>query len=244
MARILDVNTFFGLSRHGETEWSLDDLLRLLDRHGIERALTASLRGAHYDFIGGNEDTLAAARAHPNLIPAATIHPTRYLGCLEEVRRCVGEGMTAFRFWSEHQGGWGPTDLHFLRVAEEIAAAGGRAILLRADRNGWPSALARHLGGLEVAVVMLGVTYPNLGEALAAMKAAPNLCCDGVQFDTPWAYETAIAEVGVERLVFGTGLPWRYFSSAYEMVARAEITDAQREAILWGNAARILGLEG
>jgi len=40
--------------------------------------------------------------------------------------------------------------------------------------------------------------------------------------------------------MFGSGLPERYFSSAYLMVERADLSQAQREAILGGNAARIL----
>lgn len=237
----IDVNTFFGFDRSRQREYPLDELLRLLERHHVAQALTVSLRGAYYDFVAANDDILAAARAHPQLIPVATIHPGRYLGCLEEVRRCIGEGIAVFRFFPDLQG-WHPSELHFLRVAEAIAEHRGRAILLPGGIGGWPSAIARHLGHLPVTVIMVNMGYGVLGEAIAAMACAPNLACEGTMFDTPWVYETLCREVGQQRIFFGSGLPARYFSSAYGMIQHAELSDEQRAAILRGNAARLLGL--
>jgi len=242
MQRPIDVNTFFGFDRSRQRCYPLDDLLLLLERHQVAQALTVCLRGAYYDFVSANEEVIAAARAHPQLVPVATIHPGRYLGCLEEVRRCVGEGVVAFRFFPDLQG-WNPSELHFLRIAEAIAEHGGRAILLPGGVAGWPTAIARHLCHLPVTVVLLCVGYGLLGEAMAAMAAAPNLACEGTMFDTPWVYETLCCEVGPHRIFFGSGLPARYFSSAYGMVQHAELSDEERAAILRGNAARLLGLE-
>ncbi|MCX7599901.1 MAG: amidohydrolase family protein, partial [Armatimonadetes bacterium] len=237
----IDVNTFFGFDRSRQRDYPLQELLRLLDHHRVARALTVSFRGAYYDFAAANDDVLAAARRHPQLIPAATIHPGRYLGCLEEVRRRIDEGVVAFRFFPDLQG-WHPSELHFLRVAEAIAVHGGRVILLPGGIAGWPTALARHLGHLPVTVVMVNVSYGVLGEAIAAMAYAPNLACEGTMFDTPWVYETLCREVGQDRIFFGSGLPARYFSSAYGMVQHAELSEQQRAAILYDNAARVLGL--
>lgn len=242
MLRPIDVNTFFGFDRNRQRDYPLDDLLRLLDRHGVDRALTVSLRGAYYDFVAANNDVLAASREHPQLIPVATIHPGRYLGCVEEVRRCIGEGVLVFRFFADLQA-WHPSELHFLRVAEAIAEHGGRAMLLPGGIGGWPTALARHLGHLPLTVIMMNVGYGVLGEAIAAMAVAPNLACEGTMFDTPWVYETLCREVGQHRVFFGSGLPARYFSSAYGMIKHAEVPEEQRAAILRENAARLLDLE-
>lgn len=241
MLRSIDVNTFFGFDRNRQREYPMGDLLRLLDRHQVDRALTVSLRGAYYDFVAANKDVLAASQKHPQIIPVATLHPGRYIGCLEEVRRCIGEGIVAFRFFPDLQG-WHPSELHFLRVAEAITEHGGRAILLPGGIGGWPTALARHLGHLPLTVIMMNVGYGVLGEAIAAMMCAPNLACEGTMFDTPWVYETLCREVGQHRVFFGSGLPARYFSSAYGMVQHAELSDEQRAAILCGNAERLLGL--
>jgi predicted TIM-barrel fold metal-dependent hydrolase len=234
---IIDINTFFGLSRERPTDWSLDTLLRLLDRAGVARALTLSLRGVYYDFVAGNEETLRACAAHPQLVPVATVDPRRYVGCREEIRRCLDRGVRLFRFFPDLQG-WALDGLDFLRLVEALAGQG--VLMVPANRPGWPSLAARYLAPLGVPVVLLGVGYSVFGELLAALAAHPNLYCDGMLFDSPGAYELVCAEVGAGRVMFGSGLPERYFASARLMVEHADLTPQQRAAIFYRNAARVL----
>ena len=238
MARIIDINTFFGPSDRANVKWTLDDLLRLVDQYEIERALTLSLRGVYYDFVAGNTDTLQVCRQHPELVPVATIDPRRYMECADEVQRCVDEGVRVFRFFPDVQG-WPMDHLHFLHLCEQIADAGA-AIMVPGGANGMPSAAARLLGEMGTPVVVLGVSYNTFAELLAAMDASEDIYCDGHLFDTPGAYEL-VREVGGEhRAMFGSGIPERYFASAYFMVKYAELSDEERDAILYANAARVL----
>lgn len=238
MPEVIDINTFFGVAPGSEDDWSLDALLRLLDHHEVERALTCSLRGVYFDFVEGNNETLAAARSHNNLVPVGTIDPRRYLDCLEEVRRCASEGIKVFRFFPDVQG-WAIDGLHFLRVVEAIAEANG-AVMLPCAAAGWASTAARVLGPIGIPAVLLGAGYSFFAELLAAMEACPTIYCDGHKLDSPGACELICQEVGEERMMFGSGLPERYFSSAYLMVEKAELTPHQRRRILHDNAARVL----
>ena len=111
---IFDVNTFFGLDRRAPTDWSLEALQRLLDRHEVSRALTYSLRGVAFDFVEGNNESVAAAARDERLVPVATVDPRRYVDCVEEVHRCLSEGLRVFRFFPDLQG-WPLDGLHFLR---------------------------------------------------------------------------------------------------------------------------------
>jgi len=235
---VVDINTFFGLDRHRDVDWSLDTLRRLLDEHRVFRALTYSLRGVHFDFVLGNRETAAAAARDERLVPVVTFDPRRYLDCVEEARRCLGEGLRVFRVFPDVQG-WTLSDLHFLRVME-ILAEGQGALMVRAAAPGQPSLAARVLGSLGIPVVLLGVGYSTFGELLAALLTSEHLYCDSHMFNTPGACETVCREAGADRLMLGTGLPERYFSSAYLMVERAELTEDERGAILGGNAARVL----
>ena len=238
MPRIIDINTFFGPSDRAGVKWTLDDLLGLIDRHGVERALTLSLRGVYYDFVAGNTDTLEVCRRHPELVPVATVDPRRYLECLDEVERCVDEGVRVFRFFPDVQA-WPLEHVHFLRVCEAIADAGA-AIMLPGSTAGAPSAAARLLGDLGTPVVILGVSYNTFAELLAAMETSEHIYCDGHVFDTPGAFELVRDVAGAHRAMFGSGIPERYFASAYFMVAYAELSDDERDAVLYANAARTL----
>ncbi len=236
--RVIDINTFFGPSDRAGVKWTLDDLLALVERYQVERALTLSLRGVYYDFVAGNTETMQVCRRHPELVPVATVDPRRYIECIDEVRRCVDEGIRAFRFFPDVQG-WPLEHAHFLRVCEQIADAGA-AIMLPGAAAGAPSAAARLLGDLGTPVVVLGVSYATLAELLGAMEASEDIYCEGHMFDTPWAYELVRDVAGPQRAMLGSGMPERYFASAYLMVKYAELSDEEREAVLYSNAARVL----
>ena len=71
---IIDVNTYFGAWPY----WPLRDAdpdspLRKMDRYGIERAFTGSLKGVFADVKGGNLETLECCERHPDrFAPALT----------------------------------------------------------------------------------------------------------------------------------------------------------------------------
>ena len=238
MARIIDINTYFGPSDRAGVRWTLDDLLGLIDRYEIDRALTLSLRGVYYDFVAGNSDTMQVCRQHSHLVPVATIDPRRYIECLDEVRRCVDEEVRVFRFFPDVQG-WPLDHVHLLRICEVIAEKGA-AIMVPGSVAGAPSTAARLLGDLGVPVVILGVSYNTLAEVLASMETSEHIYCDGHVFDTPGAFELVRDVGGPHRAMFGSGIPERYFASAYYMVQHAQLSDEERDAVLYANAARAL----
>jgi hypothetical protein len=55
--------------------------------------------------------------------------------------------------------------------------------------------------------------------------------------------EEAVRRLGARRVVFGTDLPIRDYASTLGRIYEAPLTDRQRQLILGGNAARLLGLE-
>jgi aminocarboxymuconate-semialdehyde decarboxylase len=61
---------------------------------------------------------------------------------------------------------------------------------------------------------------------------------------TPEALRHLIAEVGAEHVVMGTDYPFPWTSTEVELVMSTPgLTDAQRESILGGTAARLLGID-
>lgn len=58
------------------------------------------------------------------------------------------------------------------------------------------------------------------------------------------ALVAALAELGPERVLLGSDYPWESVGKAVEFVRRAPISEDARQAILGGNAVRLLGLAG
>ncbi len=48
--------------------------------------------------------------------------------------------------------------------------------------------------------------------------------------------------LGAERVVFGTGIPFKYADPALVKLEVLEATEEEKEAVRSGNAARLLGL--
>ena len=240
MALLLDACTSFGVSPAKRADWSLPTLLAMLEEHGVEHALTLSLRGKSYDFVAGNDETLAACREHPMLWPVATIDPRRYLGCVEEVARCAAAGFVAFRFFPDQQG-WPLEWLPFLEICEAIART-GRPIILPGS-SGAITLAERLLAPLGLRVLFVGVSYGYLAEALAALKVYPTFYFDTHLLNTPDALEVVCEAGGSERIVFGSNAPEQYYESSLNMLRAAELTPDQRAALSGGNLRRFLGEE-
>ena len=63
-------------------------------------------------------------------------------------------------------------------------------------------------------------------------------------FQEPFGMETLVEAVGHDRVLFSTGLPIQYPACALARVEMAEISNEAKDAILGGNAARLMGLHG
>jgi len=236
---IYDANTAFGSSPSKRADWSLPTLLKILEQHRVERALTASLRGKYYDFVTGNDETLEACRNHPVLLPAATVDPRQYLDCAEEVRRCVDHGFLAFRFFPDSQG-WPLEWLPFFEICELIAQH-NLPIILPAAPAGTITAAGRHLAPYGVRVLFLGAGYSLMAEVMAAIKQYPRFYFDTHLLDTPGAFEVLCQAGGAERIAFGSGTPERYFESALNMLNAANLTPEQQGKISRDNLREFLG---
>jgi predicted TIM-barrel fold metal-dependent hydrolase len=236
---IHDANTAFGSSPAKRADWSLPTLLKILEQHRVERALTVSLRGKYYDFVTGNDETLEACRNHPVLLPAATVDPRQYLDCAEEVRRCVDHGFLAFRFFPDSQG-WPLEWLPFFEICELIAEH-NLPIILPAGQAGTITAAGRHLAPYGVRVLFLGAGYSLMAEVIAAIKQYPRFYFDTHLLDTPGAFEVLCQAGAADRIVLGSGAPERYFESALNMLNTSNLTPEQHGKVARDNLREFLG---
>jgi predicted TIM-barrel fold metal-dependent hydrolase len=226
-----------------------DQLVALMDRVGIDRAVCMSLRGLFISWRDGNEETLDAARRFPGrLLPAATLSP--FLGGSgDELRRLVDAGMRAVRLYPAFHNY--PLDGPFVDDICRAAAAGGVPVILptRPMMNWRFKAVAIESIGAVVerhpstSFLISGPNYLVEYQALVKlMHRCANLVCEISCLQGFNSVAALVAEVGAERILFGTGAALHYPACNVAKLERASISAGQRAAIAGGNALRLLGM--
>lgn len=243
--RVTDASTCFGRAAGRAAELGLPALLGELRRHRIARAWAYSRRGVANFAPAGNDETLAAARAHPELVPVATIDPRRYHDQRAEIARCLQAGVRVFRVFPAEQR-WRYDSVPFVTLVEQLADLAPRAglpgavLVCSADGWGAASAIGRLTAGASLAVVLADLHYTNLAEGIAALQRWPHLFALTSRLGSTGAIETLVREVGAQRLLFGSEAPERPLACALDAVRFAEIADAEKAAVLAGNAERLV----
>ena len=267
---------------HGERHWArlctrrradgrpvqgfpaVDQLLRDLDRAGIERAV---LLGWYWEnpatCAAQNRFLAACVRAHPDRLGGmATVHPAAGLAaCLAELTRARDEGLAGLGELSPHSQGYSVDD-EVLGAVVERAGEWGWAVNLHVTD---PAGRA-YLGRVETPLedfLRLAQRYPRTNFILAhwggllplAPMAAEGLPAN-LYFDTaasPLLYGAEIwsrapAAIPSGRLLFGSDHPLDLYPrseagpSLAQFVAEARTGGADAD-VMGGNAAR-LGLGG
>jgi len=240
MPDILDAVTTFGSYPGKQVDWSLETLLGILRDNAVRSALSLSLKGVYYDFEEGNDETLAASREHEAIVPVATIDPRRHLGCIEEVGRRVQQGFRVFRFFPTQQG-WPVDFLPFRNLLRELSQHDVR-LAFPVSGNGAITALLDVLDAYAPALpaLLIGVSYANLAELLAALHASDRLYADVHMMDSPNALEIIADEVGVERIIFASHSPEREFRTALNVVTGSTLSEAEKAEVLSANLEALL----
>jgi len=235
---VRDANTFFGFWTSRAIDVSLTTLSGILDKHSVARAATLSSIGIFVDSRRGNDVTWQTAAADPRFVPVGTVDPRAGLKCIEEISERAEQGFRSFALFPETQG-WSLDHACFaeiLRIAGEAKAT----VMVESEHQGGPTLIARAAERCNARVILAGVGYWNLGEALVVMKATPDVYLETHQLTSADGIELVVEELGSERLLFGSRAPLRYFSSSYLRIRFADLPAGDRAAILGGNFERVL----
>jgi len=235
---IVDANTVFGSYPKRKIDASLKNLLKTLDLHGIEKVLTASLKGAFYSYEEGNGETLKACYMDERLIPLATVDPRRFLGGRREIENLVEQGFKGLRLFREFQGY--PLDYSpVIEIAENMKGL-GVPLLVPCNEYGCITILSRLTADKDYPVIILGCTYSLLSEFIVSARRNRNLCVETRLLASTDAVEVLVEKIGASRLIFGSGILLEYFNASYRMIESAGISEEDKDLILGGNILRII----
>jgi hypothetical protein len=252
---LLDANAWLGhYPFRAVPDNTPEGLLRLMDRHGIQRAVVSSLNSVFYsDPHGGNEELAGWVKPHRDrLIPCATLNPD-YPGWEPDLRQCCDEwGLRGLRLFPSHH----RFSLNSPACHDLVRAAAQRglhvAIPLRLEdrrQRHWMDD-TDDVSLSEIAQLARACTEANLVvlEAISVETSPfvtdPSLATARVSFEfsrmaavLQRSIPQLIEKLGPLRLVFGTGMPLKIPGGA---LLKLEVLDAspQVKAQLAGDNMR------
>jgi predicted TIM-barrel fold metal-dependent hydrolase len=239
--KFFDCNCAFGPYRTRVFRFArtADELLAEMDFGNIERALVyhTAMRFDHPAV--GNERVVRETRGHPRLLPTWALLPSQtgeqpaLETLLADMRR---QGVRALRlFPDEHR-----CFLDDITWGDQMAVFMERRIplFIRASLDKI-AGLLRSFPGLVVVTGSQGAN-PLDRYAWPLVEKYPNLIFETSGYLVDGGIEEFCKRYSAGRLVFGSGFPDNAGGAAMLALAQAEISDAERQAIAWGNLCRLL----
>ena len=231
---------------------SAADLLKQMDKHGISKALVASLHGLFYkDAHEANRELVAEVRRHRDrLVPCAVLNP-KYYGWRQDLKQCREEfGMPVLRLVPQYHG-YTLKD----KTAKEIAEAAHELRMRVALIGRIVDGRGRHWldPGREA-------SSEDVAPFLEQFPDQPFLMLNFYdmvrkqRWDKPACYYDVcrfvggngarmgrlIKQYGADRLVFGSTLLMRYAKTTLLALEICDLTKQQREQILCRNLAKLV----
>lgn len=230
----LDIDVLVGryADRPGPTG-SPPEVTAMLRTNGIARAGVASLRAALFDVASGNADV--EALAGPDVVPVGAVDLRDPLGAEREIVRLAERGFRAVRLFPEEQRV--EADFPAVRHAARRATEAGLVVLTGGDvRRFWRPMR-------EATVVFLDTHFYHLGDFVLAARDEPGFHTSTRLLNSPDALETVAAELGADRLLYGSRTPYYEPAVPRLRLARSGLDAAAVAAVAGGNARRILGVD-
>ena len=257
--RFFDANCMVGELTCPQPSGHPDTVERLaseLAYFGIEEALVCHARAAELALDGGNESILEVLEGHENLHPSWVI-PMHTAVDYPDPERIVGEmteaGVRAVRVWPPLYHGyladaWALGPLWSALSEHKVPVLVGASDLGRyPDQPGYGFS-ARNLYDIcrsfpTLPVIVVRLNFSAVRVAVPLMRECANLFVELSYFTTHRGVEFLSSEVGAERLLFGSGLPWASPGPGITAIQYALIADEARALIAGENLRRLFAAQ-
>ena len=232
----------------GAPSKTVDDLLRVMDKHGIERAIVSRPESAAATAAGANASFVSETAAEERLIPCLTFTPDPLSrdGLRDEERGWLASLACAARIY--------PRDCQFSLKEWQIAgmidriSAEGLPLLIGLDQfkteHGYNFDLMYEFVKRYplTDMIITGVGQDAERSMVRLMSLFSNLHIETSTLLWPGAIERFVnaAATRVEQVLFGTQAPACDPAAAIEALANANISDEEKEFIAQHNFERIV----
>jgi uncharacterized protein len=243
---IIDGHVHIGTGNFFHMQADGDMLVRLADELGFDKLFVTDLNALFYDMREGNDSLARQVAMHPDRLMAYCSVPTPRLGerqVVDEIRRChEHHGMRGLKIYSHPEATISePAAFPMLRVAAEF-----KMPILAHTTPDECDYLMQHVPEARLVMAHMGghpYAFGDWHRAVMVAKKHPNLQLDTAssQIDNGMI-EYAVAELGAEKIHFGTDMPLLDPWTQLAKVTGAAIDDRAKALILGGNLQNLLGL--
>lgn len=252
---IIDADTHISPTPEGGNSISTGELLRRMDRAGVDKALAWLQPPYMRDVRPANRYVYDAMQAHPErILGFGWVDPHLGVDAMrDEIARCVEE----YNFYGVKLNG-AQNNFYIddpegaLPLIDAIAAAGTR-IAFHIGTDAYDKTHPFRLGKIAerhpdlpiLAVHMGGVAHHDLSNAMIEIAAQhDNITLIGSAVRVRQILK-AIKTLGADRVCFGSDTPFELMHvevAKYNALLQDEVTPEERAAIMGGNIARLFGI--
>ena len=204
-----------------------------LDAAGIGDALVCSGRGAWFDDVDGNTETLALP-AETGAVAVATINLRNALRTDMVLYRMEAAGVRAVRLFGPLQG----CEPHFPGYRHAVGEILDRGMvpLVEGDvRQCWQA-----FAGRGARVVFLDVHAYHVADFILLASTEPGFVASTRLLNAPDSIETVVGEVGASHLAFGSRTPLHDTSPSVLRMRHARLDDQDWAAVTGGTMRSLL----
>jgi predicted TIM-barrel fold metal-dependent hydrolase len=253
---IIDSDTHISPTGEDAMAITYGELVRRMDRAGVDKALTWLRPPYMREIASSNAYVYEATKQHPDRIlgfgwadPHLGVERSK-----DDVKRCIYEyGFYGVKLNGAQNSYYIDDPEMSLPLIEEIAKT-GKLLAFHVGADAYEhthpfrvAKVAARFPELQILVVhMGGVGHHGLTDATIEMaEECANLYLIGSAVRTR-AILKAIRTLGAERVCFGSDTPFELMHvevARYEGMLDGEVTAEEKELIMAGNMARLMGLE-
>jgi len=251
--KCIDIHCYYGGFGFPMAAWSIPEMLALMERDEVEKAILMSSMSIQYDFVAGNAELAEAIAPHDNLYGYVYINMhypelslkemekyltsdkfvgVKYNGEYSRAAACTEENRHAFDLLEKRY--CKPLLLHTWGLPEHgnvVAYSLPSQALELARQHPDLIIIMGHMGG------------PEWMSAIRAAAQAPNLYTD---MQSSYADRdkvgTAVRMLGAGKVLFGSGMVGIPLMMQKGTVLDADITEQEKHMVLYENARRLFGI--
>jgi len=238
---IIDVHAEIGTTPLWGVPFTDANLMRSMQKYGVDRSIVSSTIGNSCDFIRGNAQIAKVVQANPAMLGCVVVNINYPEQSQKEMHSYLLDDNFAALLVISGVRGQHVT----LAESEEILNAHRRFIkpvYLRTPNQ------AAALAANEIAkafpimkFVLIGMGGEDWRMATLLAERTLNLVLEVSGSSSPDKIGFAVEHIGSHRIVYGSGLPYVDPAAVIGMVQDAEIADSDKRNILAGSARRVFG---
>lgn len=258
---IIDVNAYLGhwpfrQLRHN----TVSGLLKLMDENSIDKAVVSSINSIFYkNCHAGNEELAAEIKVHRDrFIPFATLNP-EYPGWRDDLKQCHDEfgmvGMRLFPLYHRYKlSGVSSLDMIHCTTEKNMALSIPIRVSDRRQRHWLDNVDELAISKIESVIdkcpnakfiILNGSGLQNSDLVTNEKFRSANVLFEISRLSTVLREEipNLISAIGPSKLVFGTGIPFKYPAPALLKMQILDVPQRVKEQIYWKNVAQMLSIQ-